>query len=231
MTWLTRIADRTAWRSVVRLLAVIAVLLPAMVAAQTPPDELVKRVADDVLKIIQQDRELAAGSQSKMAQLIEEKIVPNFDFERMTRLAVGKSWRQATPEQQKALMDEFRTLLLRSYSTAYSAYKFIVIEVKPLKLQPDDEDVQVKTLIKLPGGAPPVNVDYSMFKGSAGWKVYDVTVDGVSLVTTYRSTFSDQIQKSGRRIRNASHYIFKLFKRKFSIFLKLRQIERRQSST
>src|SRR4029077_18641785 len=163
MTWLTRIADRTAWRSVARLLAVIAVLLPAMVAAQTPPDELVKRVADDVLKIIQQDRELAAGSQSKMAQLIEEKIVPNFDFERMTRLAVGKSWRQATPEQQKALMDEFRTLLLRSYSTAYSDYKFIVIEVKPLKLQPDDEDVQVKTLIKLPGGAPSVSVDYSMF--------------------------------------------------------------------
>ena len=197
MTWLTRIADCTASRSVARLLAVIAVLLPAIGAAETPPDELVKRVADDVLKIIQQDRELAAGSQSKMAQLIEEKIVPNFDFERMTRLAVGKSWRQATPEQQKALMDEFRTLLLRSYSTAYSAYKFIVIEVKPLKLQPDDEDVQVKTLIKLPGGAPPVNVDYSMFKGSAGWKVYDVTVDGVSLVTTYRSTFSDQIQKSG----------------------------------
>jgi len=197
MTWLTRIADRTASRSVARLLAVIAVMLPAMVAAQTPPDELVKRVADDVLKIIQQDRELAAGSQSKMAQLIEEKIVPNFDFERMTRLAVGKSWRQATPEQQKALMDEFRTLLLRSYSTAYSAYKFIVIEVKPLKLQPDDEDVQVKTLIKLPGGAPSVSVDYSMFKGNAGWKVYDVTVDGVSLVTTYRSTFSDQIQKSG----------------------------------
>jgi phospholipid transport system substrate-binding protein len=197
MTWLASIADRTPLRSIAGLLAVIAVLLPGAVAAQTPPDELVKRVADDVLKIIQQDRELAAGSQSKMAQLIEEKIVPNFDFERMTRLAVGKSWRQATPEQQKALMDEFRTLLLRSYSSAYGAYKFIVIEVKPLKLQPDDDDVQVKTLIKLPGGAPPVNVDYSMFKGAAAWKVYDVTVDGVSMVTTYRSTFSDQIQKSG----------------------------------
>jgi len=194
MTWLACITDRAALRSVAWLLAVITILLPAVAAAQTPPDELVKRVADDVLKIIQQDRELAAGSQSKMAQLIEEKIVPNFDFERMTRLAVGKSWRQATPEQQKALMDEFRTLLLRSYSTAYGAYKFIVIEVK---LQPDDDDVQVKTLIKLPGGAPPVNVDYSMFKGTAAWKVYDVTVDGVSMVTTYRSTFSDQIQKSG----------------------------------
>jgi phospholipid transport system substrate-binding protein len=197
MTWLTCVARRTAPQIAALLLTAIATLLPTAGAAQTPPDELVKRVADDVIKIIQQDRDLATGSQSKMAQLIEEKIVPNFDFERMTRLAVGKSWRQATPEQQKALMDEFRALLLRSYSTAYSAYKYIVIEVRPLKLQPDDDDVQVKTLIKLPGGAPPVNVDYSMFKGAAGWKVYDVTVDGVSLVTTYRSTFSEQIQKSG----------------------------------
>ena len=95
-------------------------------------------------------------------------------------------------------MDEFRTLLVRSYSTAYSAYKFIVIEVKPLQAAARRRRrAGADTLIKLPGGAPPVNVDYSMFKGAAGWKVYDVTVDGVSLVTTYRSTFSDQIQKGG----------------------------------
>jgi phospholipid transport system substrate-binding protein len=132
-----------------------------------------------------------------MAELIEAKIVPHFDFQRMTRLAVGRNWRQATPAQQKQLVDEFRTLLVRSYSTAYSAYRDIEVEVKPVRLQPSDEDVQVRTLIKLPNGAPPVSVDYSMFKASTSWKVYDVTVDGVSLVTTYRSTFADQVSKGG----------------------------------
>jgi phospholipid transport system substrate-binding protein len=180
------------WAAVVLL----ALTAPAMAAEETP-DELVRRVAADVLKIIQQDRELRAGSQSKMAELIEEKIVPNFDFQRMTRLAVGRSWRQATPEQQKRLVDEFRVLLVRSYSTAYSAYRDIDVEVKPLRLQPSDEDVQVRTLIKVPGGGPSVTVDYSMFKASSSWKVYDVTVDGISLVTTYRSTFAEQVNKGG----------------------------------
>src|SRR5262245_56512221 len=101
------------------VVVVFATLAAPTFAADEAPDELVRRVADDVLKIIQQDRELRAGSQSKMAELIEEKIVPNFDFQRMTRLAVGRSWRQATPEQQQRLIDEFRVLLVRSYSTAY----------------------------------------------------------------------------------------------------------------
>jgi phospholipid transport system substrate-binding protein len=177
--------------------ALLGAALAAPARAQEAPDELVRRVADDVLKIIQQDRELREGSQSKMAQLIEEKIVPHFDFERMTRLAVGRNWRQATAEQRLALVEEFRTLLVRSYSAAYNAYKQIVVEVKPVRLLPSDEDVQVKTLIKLPEGAPPVSVDYSMYKASTSWKVYDVTVDGVSLVTTYRSTFAEQVSRSG----------------------------------
>ena len=188
---------RRSWlRAALVLLAALLPLAPAP-AAEEPPDVLVQRVAGDVLKIIQQDRELRAGSQSKMAELIEEKIVPHFDFQRMTRLAVGRSWRQATPEQQKQLVDEFRVLLVRSYSTAYSAYRDIEVEVKPLRLQPSDEDVQVRTLIKLPNSAPSVSVDYAMFKASTSWKVYDVTVDGISLVTTYRSTFADQVSKSG----------------------------------
>lgn len=175
---------------------VLPLTTPAM-AAEEAPDELVRRVANDVLQIIQQDRDLRAGSQSRMAELMEEKIAPNFDFQRMTRLAVGKSWRQATPEQQKRLADEFRTLLIRSYSTAYSAYRDIEVEVKPLRVQPSDEDVTVRTLIKVPGGGQSVNVDYSMFKASSSWKVYDVTVDGISLVTTYRGTFAEQINKGG----------------------------------
>ena len=132
-----------------------------------------------------------------MAQLLEEKIAPHFDFERMTRLAVGRSWRQASPEQQTQLVSEFRALLVRSYSNAYSAYNHIVVDVKPLKLRPSDEDVQVKTQIRLPGGAPPVSVDYSMVKSSSDWKVYDVSVDGVSLVTTYRTSFTEEVNKGG----------------------------------
>ncbi len=176
---------------------VLAALAAPTYASEEAPDALVKRVADDVLEIVQQDRELRAGSQSKMAELLEEKIVPHFDFQRMTRLAVGRSWRQATPEQQQRLIDEFRVLLVRSYSTAYSAYRDIQVEVKPVNLRPSDEDVQVRTLIKVPGGGPSVNVDYSMFKASTAWKVYDVTVDGISLVTTYRSTFAEQVNKGG----------------------------------
>jgi phospholipid transport system substrate-binding protein len=176
---------------------ILGLLVAAPVWAQKAPDELVRNVADDVLKVMRQDRELRAGSQSRMAELIEEKIAPHFDFERMTRLAVGKNWRQATPDQQKSLVQEFRNLLVRSYSAAYSAYKEITVDVKPLKLQPSDDDVQVRTQIRLPGDAPPVSVDYSMYKSPSSWKVYDVAVDGVSLVTTYRSSFTDQIRQSG----------------------------------
>ena len=183
-------------RGVLVLVAGFA-LVAGVRAAAVPPDVLVKEVADDVLKIVQQDRELRAGDQSKMAALLEEKIVPHFDFERMTRLAVGRSWRQATPEQRRQLVDEFRTLLVRSYSSAYSAYRDVVVEVKPLKLRPSDDDVLVRTQIKLPGGAPPVSVDYSMFKASSDWKVYDVTVEGVSLVTTYRNTFGEMVRQGG----------------------------------
>jgi phospholipid transport system substrate-binding protein len=178
-------------------LASAALLLAPPALAQTAPDALVKSVAEDVLRIVRQDKQLREGDTSRMAQLIEEKIVPHFDFERMTRLAVGRNWREATPEQRKTLVDEFRTLLVRSYSAAYSTYNHIVVEVRPLKVQPDEEDVQVKSQIKLPGGAPPVNVDYSMVKNSDAWKVYDVSVDGVSLVTTYRSTFADEVRKGG----------------------------------
>jgi phospholipid transport system substrate-binding protein len=177
--------------------ALLGLALAVPAAAQKAPDDLVRGVADDVLKIMRQDKELRKGSQSRMAELIEEKIAPHFDFERMTRLAVGKNWRQATPDQQRSLVQEFRNLLVRSYSAAYSAYKEITVDVRPVKVQPSDDDVQVRTQIKLPGDAPPVSVDYSMYKSPASWKVYDVAVDGVSLVTTYRSTFSDQIRQNG----------------------------------
>lgn len=161
--------------------------------AQTAPDALVKSVGNEVLGILAKP----PGDAAAVAKAIEEKIVGHFDFDRMTRLAVGKSWREASAEQRKAIVDQFRVLLLRSYTTAYSAARGVVIDVKPLKLQPADEDVQVKSQIRLPGGAPPISVDYSMFKAAEAWKVYDVTVNEVSLVGTYRSNFSEQIKKGG----------------------------------
>jgi len=179
------------------LVLVLALWGSGSTLAQEAPDVVVKQVAAQVVTALREDPDLRTGSPAKMAQLIEQVIAPHFDFERMTRLAVGRAWRQATPDQRKALIEEFRTLLIRSYSTAYTSYKTIVVNVKPLRLQGGEDDVQVKSEIKLPGDTPPISVDYSMYKSSAEWKVYDVTVDGVSLVTTYRSTFADEIQQSG----------------------------------
>jgi len=189
------VQDARLWATLLTLAVALGGAGAAL--AQEAPDKVVKTVADEVLNALREDPDLRAGSQTKMAQLIEQKVAPHFDFERMARLAVGRNWRQAAPDQQRALVEQFRALLVRSYSAAYSAYKMIVIEVKPLRLQGNEDDVQVRSEIKLPGGAPPVSVDYSMVKSTSDWKVYDVTVDGVSLVTTYRNSFAEEIRQSG----------------------------------
>jgi len=183
-----------SWAAGLALLSALGASGAAL--AQQAPDKLVRTVADEVLATLKQDPELRAGSQAKFAELLEQKVAPHFDFERMTRLAVGRSWRQATPEQQKALVEQFHNLLIRTYATAYTAYKDIAIEVKPLRMQPSDNDVQVRTEIKVPE-AQPIGVDYSMYKSGSDWKIYDVAVEGVSLLTTYRSTFADEIKQSG----------------------------------
>jgi phospholipid transport system substrate-binding protein len=123
-------------------------------------------------------------------------VLPHFDFTRMTRLAVGRSWSQASAEQREALTKEFRTLLVRTYSSSLSQYRNQKIEVKPLQAAPGDTDVLVRTAVIQEGG-PPIPIDYRMEKMPQGWKVYDVVVDGASLVTTYRGSFNDQIQRSG----------------------------------
>lgn len=178
-------------------------LCGAMLVATTsaadfpPPDVVVRNTGDDVLRAVNEDEGVRNGTPTKLVALIETKIVPHFDMNRMTRLAVGKNWREATPEQRKTLTNEFQTLLVRSYAAAYSAYKQVRVEVKPLKLAGNEDDVTVKTQILLPGGAPPVAVDYAMGATPEGWKVYNVVVDGVSLVTTYRNDFTGQIQAGG----------------------------------
>ena len=180
-----------------RILAtLLAALVPALAAAQETPDALVKRTTDEILTIIKTDKDVASGNQTKVVELAEQKVLPHFDFERMTRLAVGRNWAQATDAQKQALIKEFRTLLVRTYSTSLSQYRNQTIDVKPTKVAAGDKDAVVKTAVIQQGG-PQIPIDYAMEKMDSGWKVYDVVIDGASLVTTYRGTFNDQIQKGG----------------------------------
>lgn len=169
---------------------------PALAAPDTAPDALVRTSIDEVVAIIKADKALQGGNQQKLLQLVEEKVLPHFDFARMTRLAVGRSWAQATDAQKEALTREFRMLLVRTYSTSLSQYRNQTIDVKPAKVAAGDKDTVVRTVVNQPGGQP-IPIDYGMERTDAGWKVYDVVIDGVSLVTTYRGSFSDQIQKTG----------------------------------
>jgi phospholipid transport system substrate-binding protein len=178
------------------LLTLIGLVAAASAFAQEAPDALVKRTADEILTIVRSDKDLQSGDSRKVVQLAEQKVLPYFDFDRMTRLAVGRNWQQATAEQRAALTKEFRTLLVRTYSTSLSQYRNQTIEVKPLKAAANDTDVTVKTAVIQQGG-PPIPIDYAMEKKDNTWKVYDVLVDGASLVTTYRGSFNDQIQKGG----------------------------------
>ena len=169
--------------------------VPAAALAQAP-DALVKSVTQEVLSIIKQDKEIQAGNNKKTIALIEDKVLPHFNFTRMTALAMGVNWRKATPEQQQVLVEQFRTLLVRTYSTALSAYRDQVIDVKPPRAQPSDTEAVVRSEVKQPG-TEPVTIDYNMTKTPAGWKVYDVAVGGASLVTTYRDTFAAEARKGG----------------------------------
>ncbi len=164
--------------------------------AEITPDALVKQTADEVLTIIKNDKQIQAGNQQQLYSVVEAKILPNFDFERVCRMVLGKNWKTATPEQQVSFQKEFRSLLLRTYASALGKYKDQVIEYKPLRAEPDAKNVSVKTQILQPGGQP-VAVDYSLVKGANGWKVYDIVIENVSLVTNYRSQFSNEIRQNG----------------------------------
>lgn len=166
-------------------------------AVESSPDRLVDNTAQEVLTIVRQDKELRAGNTAKILDLVEAKVLPHFNFTRMTRLAMGKNWSKATPEQQQELVKEFRTLLVRTYSNALSTYSDYEIRVEPLKGTPSDTDTTVKTKVIQDHGQQPVDIDYSMENKGEGWKVYDVIVAGVSLVTNYRSTFNNQIREGG----------------------------------
>jgi phospholipid transport system substrate-binding protein len=165
--------------------------------AQTmAPDALARSVTDEVIAIIRADKDIQAGNQKKVVELVEGKVAPHFSFVTMTQLAMGRNWRQASAEQQKRLIAEFHTLLVRTYTTAFVQYRDQKVEYKPLRMAAGDTDVVVQSLIKQNSGAP-VAVDYSMEKQDSGWKVYNVKIEGISLIENYRNTFNTEIQKNG----------------------------------
>lgn len=161
------------------------------------PDVLARNVTDEVIQILRSDKDIQAGSQKKARELIETKIAPHFNFTSMTRLALGKNWSAANPEQRKQLTAEFRALLVQTYTASLTLFKDQKIEYRPLKVAPDDTDVLVRSLVKSSGGGEPVQVDYGMEKTDEGWKVYNVKIGGISLVENYRGTFNTEITKNG----------------------------------
>jgi phospholipid transport system substrate-binding protein len=174
-----------------------ALWLGLALAAEVPPDALARTTTEEVLSILRADKDIQAGNTRKVYDLVEAKILPHFNFARMTRLAVGQPWRQASAAQQEALTTQFRTLLVYTYANALMSYRNQTVEYKPLKLAPEDSEVEVRSLIKQPTGGDPIDVVYSMEKTDKGWKVYDVKIAGVSIVVNYRSNFAAEIQKGG----------------------------------
>ncbi|AKU23370.1 ABC transporter substrate-binding protein [Massilia sp. MB5] len=174
--------------------AVSATAAPA--PANEAPDALVKRISQEVLDTAKADKEIQAGNQKRVMDLVETKILPYVDFQRMTSLAAGRYWREATPDQQKQLSTEFRTLLIFTYSGALSQVKNETIEFKPLRADPSDTEVEVRSQVNVARGEP-VPLNYRVAKSAAGWKIYDINVLGAWLVETYKGTFASEISKGG----------------------------------
>ena len=182
-----------------RILVLLAAVLAAGVAqAQelTPPDVLVKQVTLEVVELIAKDKEIRGGNRAKLIGLINDKVLPHFNFVSMAALAMGQSWNKATPDQKKRVTEEFRTLLVRTYASALASYSDHKFDFRPLRARAGDTDVTVNVRVLQPG-TQPVPIDYSMEKTASGWKVYDVMVGGVSLVANYRTEFNNLVRESG----------------------------------
>ena len=192
----TRNGNRTG--QLIGLLLLAASATAFDVSAEGPaPDVLVRNTTEEVLTIVRNDKDIKAGKVDRIVDLIEEKVAPHFDFPRMTRLAVGRAWRDATPAQRDTLIKEFRTLLVRSYSAAFTAYTGVTVEYRPFRFNPGDTEASVQTLIKLPDGKESIAVDYDMALTPNSWKVYDVRVAGASLIINYRNLFALDIDRGG----------------------------------
>ncbi|NML60585.1 ABC transporter substrate-binding protein [Massilia sp. RP-1-19] len=175
--------------------ATFAVAAAAAQAAEAP-DALIKRISTDVIDTAKADKEIQAGNQKRVMDLVESKILPHVDFQRMTALAAGRFWRQATPEQQQQLSNEFKTLLIFTYSGALSQIKNETVEFKPMRADPADQEVEVRSQVNVTRGEP-IQLNYRLAKSGAGWKIFDINVLGAWLVETYKGTFAAEINKSG----------------------------------
>jgi phospholipid transport system substrate-binding protein len=185
-------------RRIASSVVILAVVfgMTSVQAQETPPDVLVKTVTTEVAALIAGDAEIRAGGRAKLIEIIEGKVLPHFNFSAMTALAMGQNWRKAGPEQRKRLTEEFRVLLVRTYASALAAYSDQRFDFRPLRAKPTDTDVTVNVRV-VQSGAQPVSIDYSMEKTGGGWKVYDVTVGGVSLVANYRTEFNNTVRAAG----------------------------------
>lgn len=174
-----------------------ALCLAAPIAfAQQAPDAMIKNMTEEVLSIVRQDKEIQGGNTQKAIDLVEAKVLPRFNFQRMTALAMGRDWNKATPEQKQKLAAEFKTLLVRTYSNALTSYRDQSVRYKAFKMQEGETDVVVRTEVIQPGSKP-IQLDYSLEKADSSWQVYDVVVAGVSLVTNYRDTFTQEVRANG----------------------------------
>ena len=180
------------------LLFAFAGFLSGASVAQVPqsPDQLVQGITTEVIGIIKKDKEIQAGNAKRIQDLVENRVLPYFSFTRMTQIAMAVNWRKASPEQQQALVGEFKTLLVRTYSNALSLYRDQAIDFKPLRARPEDTEVTVRSEIRQ-RGQQPLALDYDMEKTPQGWKVFDVKVGGVSLISTYREDFAGQVRDAG----------------------------------
>jgi phospholipid transport system substrate-binding protein len=175
--------------------AACAVAAPAATGNEAP-DVLVKRISNDVIDTAKSDKDIQAGNQKKVMDLVDAKILPYVDFQRMTALAAGRFWRDATPEQKTALSNEFRTLLIHTYSGALAQIKNETVEFKPMRADPADNEVEVRSQVNLTRGEP-IQLNYRLAKGPSGWKIFDINVLGAWLVETYKGTFATEIGKGG----------------------------------
>lgn len=171
------------------------ILISFITMAADGPLELVHKTADDVLTVLKSDDSIQQDKE-KIYQLAEEKILPNFDLDRISMLVLGKAWRKINEDQQQQFKSEFKTMLLRTYAVALGKYKDQQIDFKPMRMEPTDKQATVKTQI-IQDGAQPISVDYTLAKKDDQWKVFDIVIEGVSLVTNYRSQFASEIKNNG----------------------------------
>jgi len=172
------------------------VLIAGVAHAQEAPDALIRRVSEEILDIAKTDKQIQAGDQQRIMEVVQSKIIPHVDFPRMTAMAAGRFWREATPEQRTALTNEFKTLLIYTYSGAISQIRNQKLEFRPMRAAPDDTEVEVRSSV-LQSRGEPIQLNYRLEKTPNGWKIYDVNILGAWLVETYKGSFASEISRGG----------------------------------